>query len=101
MFFVITIVKFLISLILIFLGSLVVKAFSRRREFAADKLAGELIDRESMIYALESLKGGNPRIVKEQEAYAAFKINTPERMLDIFSTHPSLERRIERLKNQV
>ncbi|MCP8617282.1 protease HtpX [Salirhabdus salicampi] len=98
MFFIISIVKFLISLFLVFLGSLVVKAFSRRREFAADKLASELINSDSMIYALESLKNDNPRVVKEQQAYAAFKINTPEKILDIFSTHPSLDRRIERLK---
>ncbi|MBU9721600.1 MULTISPECIES: protease HtpX [Bacillaceae] len=98
MFIIIAIVKMLVSAVLVFLGSLVVKAFSRRREFAADKLASELIDSNSMIHALESLKGGNPRISKEQKPYAAFMISTPEKMLDVFSTHPSLDRRIARLK---
>ncbi|SHG96206.1 protease HtpX [Ornithinibacillus halophilus] len=99
MFYLIAFVKFVATLVLAFLGSLVVKAFSRKREFAADKLASELINKESMIFALESLKMDNPVVVKEQKAYAALKISSPSRVWDIFSTHPSLERRIERLKN--
>ena len=74
-----------------------VKAYSRRRELQADKLASQLINKESMIYALNCLKEDTPTISKNQKAYAAFKINSPKRVLDIFSTHPSIDKRIAAL----
>jgi heat shock protein HtpX len=95
----IVIAKFICTVILLFLGSLVVKAFSRHREFKADQLAAQLLDQNAMIHALEHLRNEKPLVLKNQQAYAAFKINSPQRWLDIFSTHPSLERRIQRLQN--
>lgn len=94
---IISFVKFVVSSICLFLGNLVVKAFSRRREFQADRLAATLIDKDSMIHALESLKDTAIKAPKEQAAFAAFKINSSPAWLDIFSTHPSIERRIARL----
>lgn len=49
----ITIAKFIITTILLFLGSAVVNAFSRRRDYAADRMTAHLIDKKSMIYVLE------------------------------------------------
>lgn len=95
---VISILRFLTSTFLFFLGSLVVKAFSRRREFKADKLAAQLLRKESMIHALEQLRHEEPVVLKSQKAYAALKINAPSRWLDLFSDHPSLERRIKALQ---
>lgn len=95
----ISIVKFLLASVLLFLGSLVVKAFSRHREFEADKLASQLTDHTYMIHALESLNCDEVSYPSEQKAYAAFKINSPPAWFDIFSTHPSLERRIEALES--
>lgn len=94
----VTVVRWLLTVCLVFLGTLVVKAFSRRREFKADRLAGQLVDKESMIHALNCLKRHAPIVLREQRAFAAFRINGTKRWLDIFSDHPSLERRIERLK---
>lgn len=84
--------------VMMFLGNLVVKYFSRMREFKADGLAAELSDRGYMIAALQAL-GGVPavEVPKAQLAYAAFKISAPPGWMDIFSTHPSLERRIAAL----
>jgi len=96
----ITAIKFIIVSILLFLGNLVVKAFSRKREFEADKLASELLNKESMIKALTSLGDDTSSINydKSVEAYAAIKVNSPPSSLnDIFSTHPSIERRIAAL----
>jgi heat shock protein HtpX len=96
----ITVVKFIIVTILLFLGNLVVKAFSRKREFEADKLASELLNKQSMIKALKSLGGdiSSIRYDKAVESYASMKINSPPSKLnDIFSTHPSIERRIAAL----
>lgn len=98
MYYVISFTKFIITSILLLLGSLVVKSFSRHREFQADKLASMLVNKESMIFALESLGQEDVAPVKEQRAYAAFKINSPKHFLDIFSTHPSIDRRIQRLQ---
>lgn len=94
----IVIARFICTVILLFLGSLVVKAFSRRREFKADQLAATLLDPGSMIHALQELRHEKPVVLKTQKAYAAFKINSPSGWLDLFSTHPSLERRIQRLQ---
>ena len=98
-FWIIALVKMVITAIALFLGNLVVKAFSRRREFEADALAAQLVDKESMIGALKLLSRETIIAPKEQAEYAAFKISSPEAWLDIFSTHPSIERRIEKLQN--
>ncbi|THF77545.1 zinc metalloprotease HtpX [Cohnella fermenti] len=94
----ITAARWLITVFLVFLGSLAVKAFSRRREFEADRLAGELIDREAMVHALDSLRSRAPIVLRSQKAFAAFRINGEKRWLDLFSDHPSIERRIARLR---
>jgi heat shock protein HtpX len=85
------------------LGSLVVAAFSRYREFWADEGGAQLAGRESMISALESLRASadirDPK--REPEAIAAFKISRPNKsgFLRFFATHPPLEERIERLRS--
>ncbi len=73
-------------------------AFSRKREFEADKQVAYLLDKEYMVHALKTLDQDTPAFPKEQKAYAAFKINAPSAIFDIFSTHPSIERRIARLE---
>jgi formylglycine-generating enzyme required for sulfatase activity/large-conductance mechanosensitive channel len=94
----ITIIKFIIVSCLLFLGNLVVKAFSRHREFIADRYAAKLTSAMSMSSALRVIGGQTAiAIPAEQKAYAAFKISSPATMLDLFSTHPSVERRIEAL----
>ncbi len=97
---IISFLKFIIVSIFLFLGNLVVKSFSRKREFEADKLASELLDKNSMIKALISLNSEASSIEydKSVSAYAAMKISSPlSRFGDIFSTHPSIERRIDAL----
>ncbi|WP_083677789.1 zinc metalloprotease HtpX [Paenibacillus sp. FSL R7-0337] len=99
MIWVIALTRHLLTVILIFLGSLLVKAFSRHREFKADHLAAQLLDRHAMISALEYLKHQPQVTLPNQKAYAAFKIHTTRSWLDILSTHPSIDRRIEALRN--
>lgn len=96
-FVVISFIKFIVVSILLFLGNLVVKAFSRKREFEADKLASELLDKKSMIKALRKLNNEVSSIEVDRSiaAYSAMKISSPPSIFgDIFSTHPSIERRI-------
>ena len=83
-----------------FLGMIVVAAFSRWREYRADHGGATLAGREKMIGALESLRRSVELISDEQPAVASMKISgRPAKFMMLFSTHPSLEDRIERLRN--
>jgi len=100
-----TLIRWVIVGVLMFLGNLLLLWFSRHREFKADKLAAELVKADAMVKALDTLRSDEKLEIPEhiagsQEAYAAFKISSAPAVLDLFSTHPALERRIERLKYQ-
>ncbi len=99
-----TIIRWIIVGVLMFLGNLLLLWFSRHREFKADKLAAELVSPGSMSKALNKLREDEDleipdNIAHAQQSYAAFKISSAPAVLDIFSTHPALERRIERLQS--
>jgi heat shock protein HtpX len=82
------------------LGMVVVAWFSRWREFRADKGGAALAGRESMIGALRAL-GQSVKVQDDrQTAVAALKISSTTRsgLALLFSTHPSLEDRIQRLE---
>ncbi len=93
----------LFEIIFMVLGSILIAAYSRWREFRADAGGARLAGKENMIDALKSLRVlkeiKDPRT--EKPAYAAFKISTHTKkgLLSLFSTHPPLEERIEKLRN--
>ena len=98
-----SIVTIVLEIFLSILGSIVVAAFSRWREFRADKGGARLAGRGKMIAALEALKSLHeigPVVEPEnQKAIAAFKISSRRSgWLALFSTHPDLDSRIEALK---
>lgn len=79
------------------LGSIVVFAYSRHREFHADKGGADLAGKDKMRHALEMLKQYTSRIQNdEQTAVATLKING-KRKTSLFSTHPDIDERIKRL----
>lgn len=92
---------YLFEVVFMILGSLVIAAYSRFREFRADKGGAKLAGKDSMISSLQSLKAlqevQDPR---ENPAMAAFKISHPAKkgLLRLFATHPPLEERIARLQ---
>ncbi|WP_240417381.1 M48 family metalloprotease [Paenibacillus periandrae] len=90
------ILSFIMTLILDFIifsiTRLIVLAHSRRREFRADLLSAKLVGKDSMINCLEFLRGNFQPTIHPQTATMNFI--GPERFLDIFSTHPSIIRRI-------
>jgi heat shock protein HtpX len=94
--------SYLFQFVFMILGSLLIAAFSRRREFKADAGGASLAGKDAMISALESLKAlsemRDPRT--DNPAMAAFKISHPGKLglLRWFATHPPLEERIERLR---
>lgn len=79
------------------LGSIVVMAFSRYREYHADAGGAALAGRDKMVHALQSLKAHVNRIDTSQESLATLKINN-KRKASIFASHPDLDDRIKRLQ---
>jgi len=97
---------YLFEVVFMILGSLVVAAYSRHREFRADAGGARLAGRDSMIAALQALQNlqqvRDPHETPSQkEAMAAFKISHPSKkgLFRLFASHPPLEERIERLRN--
>jgi heat shock protein HtpX len=85
-----------------FLGMLVVAYFSRMREFRADKGGATLAGREKMIGALQALQRGVSMVDESHPSLATLKISgRPGGIMALFSTHPPLEVRIDRLRRMV
>ena len=81
------------------LASTVVFWFSRRREFRADIGGAKLAGASSMIGALERLKSGvGGESLPKDMAALGISATGKKTIARMFSTHPPLEERIERLK---
>jgi heat shock protein HtpX len=93
------VVQMAIEMVLLLLGSLVVFAFSRYREFKADAGSARIGGRDNMIRALEALRR-DVDMAKHasQPAVQTLRISTPGGFGRFFSSHPPLEERIERLR---
>ncbi|MCC2251228.1 MAG: protease HtpX [Bacillota bacterium] len=78
------------------LGSLVVFAYSRHREFHADRGGADLAGKDKMRHALECLRMYTNRVRGDETSISTLKINGAKKS-SIFSTHPNLDERIERL----
>lgn len=95
-------VHIVLEMVFMIFGSMVVAWFSRYREFRADAGGARLAGRENMIQALECLRRTfeiSDVGESAQPALQALKISSrPNGFMRLFSTHPPLEERIERLK---
>lgn len=81
------------------LGSIVVNAYSRHREFHADRGGADLAGKDKMRHALEMLKVYANRMsgADEQTSVATLKIGGRKKKSMLFSTHPDIDERIARL----
>lgn len=83
-----------------FLGKIVSSAYSRRREFAADKLAAEITEptyMKSALLRLQEISEGRISLQNSDREFASFKITNNFSMgniANLFASHPSLEKRI-------
>jgi heat shock protein HtpX len=97
-----SLITFALEIVFMILGSMVVAAFSRYREYRADAGGARLAGRESMIAALRKLQA-TYEIVDPQAnapAIAAMKISGHQSgFRALFSTHPALTARISRLES--
>ncbi len=85
------------------LGNIFVSYFSRRREFRADQGGAQFAGRSKMISALQALQAQSPRRSTSDSAddtYAVAKISSlrGHGFMALFSTHPPLEVRIQKLQ---
>jgi heat shock protein HtpX len=93
---------YLFEFVFMILGTLIIAAFSRFREFRADRGGAYLAGREQMIAALEALKRSQQihDPAHEKPSFQSMKISTKRQhgLLALFASHPPLDLRIERLK---
>ncbi|MFB5661875.1 protease HtpX [Alteribacillus sp. HJP-4] len=82
------------------LGSLVVMAYSRYREFHADRGGADLAGKDKMAHALRSLQSYVNRVDNEHASVQTLKINNKSSAAMLFSSHPPLEERIRRLEEK-
>jgi heat shock protein HtpX len=88
-----------LQIVLSLFGAMVVAAFSRWREFRADRGGATLAGSPNMIAALERLRRTSELVDTRQEAMATLKIaGSPSRFMALMATHPPLEERIARLQ---
>lgn len=87
------------QLVLGILASMIVFWFSRQREYRADAGGAKLAGRNSMINALARL-GGMQQAEGLPDQLAAFGIAGGKGPGDLFRTHPRIEDRIARLREQ-
>jgi heat shock protein HtpX len=94
-------VSFVLQIVLGILASIIVMYFSRIREFEADAGSSHVTSKEKMIAALEKLKTVYERdsvIPDSHPEMATMKISHRSSRFSLFSTHPSLDDRIEALR---
>ncbi|XBC44631.1 MAG: protease HtpX [Buchnera aphidicola (Schlechtendalia peitan)] len=89
----------ILELIFGIFASIITMWFSRKREFYADAGSADLVGTHKMIAALEKLKlSYEPQ---ESSSMIAFCINgRSNNFLNLFTSHPSLEKRINALYNR-
>jgi heat shock protein HtpX len=82
------------------LASPIVMWFSRYREFHADKDSSALVGKEKMIKALRKLKSEYDHMKSKntEPALATMQISNRSAFMELFSSHPPLEKRIKALE---
>lgn len=95
-------VTIVLEIVLSIMGAVVVAYFSRHREFRADAGGARFAGREKMISALKGLQGTLNRVDNDHPSLATLKISgKPRTLMKLFSTHPPLEERIQRLERGI
>jgi heat shock protein HtpX len=92
----------LFEMIFMIFGSMVIAAYSRHREYHADRGGAYLASKQAMIGALRTLEMEKEvALPKELKTAEAFMINSKHRrgLLALFASHPSIEDRVHRLES--
>lgn len=103
-FFAYMIVYNLLYFVFSLLAAPIVFGFSRYREYRADNGGATLAGKQKMIAALEALKRNYDNLdqfddgIQRDSSVRAMQISSKVSWSELFSTHPSLDKRIEKLK---
>ena len=88
------------EIILGVLASTIVMWFSRQREYRADEGGAQLSSKENMIQALEKLKSFyTPSTLPKQMTAFGVSGNKQSVFMELFASHPPLEKRIAHLRS--
>jgi len=93
------IVNNIVYMILSFLSLPLVMSISRWREYRADAGSARLVGKEKMIKALEALKQTSSLLTEKEKSVEVMAISSKGKFMELFSSHPPLEKRISALKN--
>ena len=91
------ITSIIVQILLSILASIIVMWFSRKREFEADHSAAKLVGANKMISALKALSNKSPDALPDQMAAFGISGKKEKSYKSLFSSHPSIESRIESL----
>jgi heat shock protein HtpX len=86
------------ELVLAFLATMIVRWFSRQREFRADGGGARLAGRQNMIAALQALGRGHEESLPEKMAAFGISGRRGEGLRRLFMSHPPIEERIAALQ---
>jgi len=86
--------------VLFLLAYIPISYFSRQREYRADAGAAKLVNPLAMISALRAI-GGSKQPVPGKATAADMAMINNRRKVSLFSTHPSIEARVERLQRMM
>jgi heat shock protein HtpX len=93
--------SFVFDILFTLLGSILVCAFSRWREFHADAGGAKLTGTSNMVAALKQLQNMTGiEQDKRGDALNSLKIAHRDGWMSLFSTHPPLDERIARLERK-
>lgn len=95
-------ITILLEIVLGLFGSLILMAYSRRREFAADAGSATFVGKTKMVHALQALQRIHETnvVIPGDPKLAAMKIDGKTNgFLHLFASHPPLEERIAHLNN--
>ncbi|HPX74092.1 MAG TPA: M48 family metalloprotease, partial [Methanoregulaceae archaeon] len=96
----------IVAIIVYFIAQLLIMALSRYREFAADRGSAYLTGRpRELISALEKISGRmdqvparNKQMIESANAFFIIPALSGRTLMELFSTHPPLEKRIANLE---
>ena len=91
------ITSILTQILLSIMANIIVMWFSRKREFEADASAARLVGANKMISALKALSNKSPEALPDQMAAFGISGKKEKSYKSLFSSHPSIESRIESL----
>lgn len=96
-FFAYMIVYNLLNIVFGIMAAPVVMGFSRWREYRADAGSARIVGKEKMISALRALQRNYEMLKTPEGNMATLSISNKQAIVELFSSHPPLEKRIEAL----